>query len=129
MKHTRVRLATWLTPMIFIMTLTISCTSGMNINGANIETAHKSVLNIKYNLPTEQRMEFEISYWSLRDQTKNDKEFLDIVDGKSAEEMIVIGKRIFHVRKNDGDEEYKNYHSWDDMIHILGREIGQQYEY
>jgi len=132
MKHTilkcRIVPNTMLT-MIFIMTLTISCTSGMNINGSNMETAHKSVLNIKYNLPTEQRMEFEISYWSLRDQTKNDKEFLDIVDGKSAEEMIVIGKRIFHVRKNDGDEEYKNYHSWDDMIHILGREIGQQYGY
>jgi|LWDU01.1.fsa_nt_gi hypothetical protein len=120
---------TMMLAMIFIMTLTISCTSGMNINGSNMETAHKSVLNIKYNLPVEQRMEFEISYWSLRDQTKTDEEFLDIVDGKSAEEMIVIGKKIFHVRKNDGFKEYKNYHSWDDMIHILGREIGQEYDY
>jgi hypothetical protein len=115
--------------LIVIMTLTISCTSGNNINGSSIETAHKSVLNIKYNLPIEQRMEFEISYWSLRDQTKTDEEFLDMVDGKSAEEMIVIGKKIFHVRKNDGFEKYKKYHSWDDMIHNFGRKIGQQYEY
>ncbi len=104
--------------LIVIMTLTISCTSGNNINGSSIETAHKSVLNIKYNLPIEQRMEF-----------KTDEEFLDMVDGKSAEEMIVIGKKIFHVRKNDGFEKYKKYHSWDDMIHNFGRKIGQQYEY
>lgn len=119
MKHT----------IILIMLLTISCTSVNNINGSSIKTAHKSILTIKYNLPIEQRMEFEVSYWSLRDQTKNDEEFLNLVDGKSAEEMIVIGKRIFDIRKNDGFEKYKKYHSWDDMIHNFGRKIGQQYGY
>lgn len=71
---------------------------------------------IKDRLPTEQRIEFEVSYWIVRDAIKNKQAFLDLVDGKSAEEMIVLGKENFLQRKHSGFKAYEKYMSWEQMI-------------
>jgi hypothetical protein len=43
-------------------------------------------------------------------------EFLDIVDGKTPDELIEVGKEVFAQRKAEGFEEYQQYASWDEMI-------------
>lgn len=105
------------TLFVFVFTaFLLGCTSGSQINGRSVKTANRSVSMIKDRLPTEQRIEFEVSYWTIRDAIRNNEEFLDLVDGKSAEEMIVLGKENFQQRKNDGFKGYEKYASWEQMI-------------
>ncbi len=94
----------------------LGCISGNEVNGRSIKSANKSVNRIKHRLPTEQRIEFEVSYWTLRDSIKDRDEFLDTVGGKTVEELIVLGKAVFQQRKNSGFQNYDQYSSWDQMI-------------
>ena len=105
------------TVFVFIMcALLLGCSKGSEINGRSLKTANRSVSMIKDRLPTEQRIEFEVSYWTLRDSIKNKDEFLSTVDGKSADELIILGKEVFENRKNAGFKNYDQYNSWDQMI-------------
>ena len=96
--------------------LLIGCTSGSEINGRSLKTANRSVAMMKNRLPTEQKIEFEVSYWTLRDSLRNRDDFLDTVDGKSVEEMIVLGRGVFEKRKSEGFKSYAKYQSWEQMI-------------
>ena len=104
---------------VFVLALSITlvaCTSGNQINGRSLKSANKSVNRIKDRLPTEQRIEFEVSYWTLRDSIRDKSEFLDTVGGKTHEELIVLGKEVFQTRKKAGFKNYEQYTSWDQMI-------------
>lgn len=105
------------TTLVFIICITLfGCTSGNQINARSLKTANRSVSRIKNRLPTELRIEYEVSYWTLRDSIKDKNEFLDTVNGKTPEEMIVLGKEIFQQRKNAGFSNYDQYNNWDQMI-------------
>lgn len=105
------------TVFVFILfALLLGCSKGGEINGRSLKTANRSVSMIKDRLPTEKRIEFELSYWTLRDAIKDKDEFLESVDGKSPEELVVLGKEIFEERKNAGFKEYRQYDNWDQMI-------------
>jgi hypothetical protein len=71
---------------------------------------------IKGRLPQEKRIAFELSFWAIRTAYRNNSEFLDIVDGKTPDELIEVGKEVFAQRKAEGFEEYQQYASWDEMI-------------
>lgn len=102
---------------IFIICATlIGCTKGNQINGRSLRTATKSVSYIKNRLPVKQRVAFEVSFWSLRDEYRKNSEFLDVVDGKTSEELIVLGKELFQKRKNSGFKGYEKFNNWDGMI-------------
>lgn len=100
----------------------VACSKGQQINGHNTRTAYRSVKALKERLPPDARIEFEVSFWTLRDSIKSDKEFLDAVDGKKPEEIIVLGKELYQQRKNAGFAGYDKYTSWDDMIAKFGKE-------
>jgi hypothetical protein len=100
----------------------IACSKGQEINGHNTATAYRSVKALKNRLSPENRIEFEVSFWTIRDAKKDDKEFLDIVDGKKPEEIIAIGKEIYQERKAAGFKAYDEYSSWEDMIAKFGKE-------
>jgi hypothetical protein len=97
-------------------TLLFACGKGQEINGHSLRTADKSVKVLKERLPPENRIEFELAYWSIRDEHKNNDEFLDVVDGKTPLEIIALGKEIYQKRKDNGVEGYAQYASWGDMI-------------
>ncbi len=97
--------------------LSTGCSKGSQINGRSFKTALKSVKILKDRLPQEQRVAFELSFWAVRDQYKNNiSDFLDQVDGKSPEALIESGKAVFEKRKQEGFKEYQQYATWDDMI-------------
>ncbi len=105
------------TAFVFAICISLTgCTSGNQINARSLKTANRSVGRIKDRLPTELRIEFEVSYWTLRDSIRDKNEFLDTVDGKTPEEIIVLGKEVFQQRKNAGFESYVQYNNWDQMI-------------
>ena len=108
--------------LILCCTTLISCSRGQEINGHTTSTAYRSVKALKNRLPPEKRIEFEVSFWTIRDAKKNDKEFLDTVDGKTPEEIIATGKEIYQERKAAGLKGYDQYSSWEEMITKFGKE-------
>ena len=100
----------------------IACSRGQEINGHNTATAYRSVKAIKNRLSPDNRIEFEVSFWTIRDAKKDDKEFLDVVDGKTPEEIIAIGKEIYQERKAAGFKAYEQYSSWEEMIAKFSKE-------
>lgn len=100
----------------------IACSKGSQINGHTTRTAFKSVKALKNRLSPDARIEFEVSFWTLRDSIKADKEFLNAVDGKKPEEIIAMGKELYQQRKNSGYAGYDKYTSWEDMIAKFGKE-------
>ncbi|MGY6274797.1 DUF6694 family lipoprotein [Methylomonas sp. MgM2] len=106
-----------ITVLVFLFcALLMGCNKSHQINGSSLKTVNRSVNAIKDKLPLDQRIEFEVSYWSLRDEVKNNKDFLNEIDGMTPEKLIAKGKEIFQKRKAIGYKEYAQYDSWDQMI-------------
>ena len=104
----------------------IACGKGQQINGHNASTAYRSVKALKNRLPADSRIEFEVSFWAIRDAKKDDKEFLAAVDGKTPEEIIALGKQIYQDRKAAGVKGYEQFTSWEQMITKFGKERNEQ---
>ena len=104
----------------------VACGKGEEINGHTLLTANKSVKGLKERLAPEDRLEFEVSYWAIRDAKKDNKEFLDTVDGKTPFEIIDLGKEVYQQRKNEGFAGYTKYASWEDMIAQFDKERNAQ---
>jgi len=102
--------------VFLICALLMGCNKSHQINGSSLKTVNRSMAAIKERLPLDQRIEFEISFWTLRDEIRNNKEFLDAIDGKTPEQLIETGKELFMKRKAAGNKEYEQYATWDQMI-------------
>jgi hypothetical protein len=100
----------------------LACGKGEEINGHNTKTAYRSVKALKNRLSPDARIEFEVSFWTIRDAQKDDKEFLSVVDGKKPSEIIGLGKEIYQQRKQAGYKGYESYSSWEEMIAKFGKE-------
>ena len=96
--------------------LITACGNAGHINASSMKTALKSVGFIKERLPANQRIEFEVAYWALREQIKNDADFLKAIDDKMATDVIAMAKANFDKSKSVGDKEYAMYESWEHMI-------------
>ncbi len=108
--------------LILCFTSLIGCSKGSQINGHTTRTAFRSVKALKNRLSPDARIEFEVSFWTLRDSIKDEKEFLNTVDGKTPEEIIAMGKELYQQRKNSGLAGYEKYANWDEMIAKFGKE-------
>lgn len=108
--------------LILCCTTLIACGRGQEINGHTTATAYRSVKALKNRLSPDKRIEFEVSFWTIRDAKKDDKEFLNAVDGKNPEEIIAMGKEIYQERKAVGFKGYDQYSSWEEMIAKFGKE-------
>lgn len=111
--------------IVFTVAL-LGCGRGDQINGHNSRTAFRSVRMLKDRLPTEKRIEFEVSFWTIRDAFKDTDEFLNQVDGKTPDAVISLGREIYQQRKNQGFKTYDKYQSWEDMITQFSQERLQQ---
>lgn len=100
----------------------LGCSSSDEVSGRSIRSAYKSVIFIKRHLPVEQQVEFEVSFWTIRDAIKDDKELLAKVGGKKPDEVIAMAKEIYQQRKAAGAKEYQEFSSWDQMIAKYGQE-------
>jgi hypothetical protein len=108
--------------VLFLVVTLTGCGSSNEINARSLRTANKSVSFIKDRLPVEQRVEFEVSFWSLRDEIRDNSDFLDAIDGKTPEELIQMGRELFQKRKTAGFKDYEQYASWEQMISAYTQE-------
>lgn len=105
------------TILVFLLcTFAVACNKSHQINGSSLKTVNRSINAIKEKLPLDQRIEFEVSFWTLRDEIRNNKDFLNEIDGKTPEQLISKGKELFEKRKASGNKEYAQYNNWDQMI-------------
>jgi len=104
----------------------MACGKSDSINGHTIKTAYRSVKALKNRLSAENRIEFEVSFWTIRDANKDEANFLSIVDGKKPDEIIALGKELYQQRKAEGFANYNQYSSWEDMISKFGQERDDQ---
>ena len=108
--------------LIVSCTALVGCGKGSEVNGHNIKTAYRSVKGLKKYLPPEAQLEFEVSFWMLRDANKEDDAFLKVVDGKTPQQVIDLGKALYQERKASGFKEYEQYATWEAMINQFGKE-------
>lgn len=109
--------------MIVTFLITVGCDRATSsINASNKKTLNRSMTGIKRALPKAKRLEFEVSYWSLKKWSKDDSAFQDLVHRKNATELAELAKQQFDIRKAEGDPELAKYESWDSMIEILNSE-------
>jgi hypothetical protein len=116
-------------PLFFFIILCLAltaCGKGGTINGHTARTAYRSVKTIKEKLPPDNKIEFEVSFWTIRDAKPSEDEFLDAVDGKTPYEIIDMGKEIYQQRKSTGFKGYEKYNSWEEMIMNYGKERSDQ---
>ena len=111
-----------LTLFIALCLVLTGCGKGNSVNGHTTRTAYRSVKFIKERLPPDNRVEFEVAFWTLRDAYKSDEEFLDKVDGKSPDRIVDMGKEIYQQRKAEGAKEYEKYSTWEEMIAKFDKE-------
>lgn len=116
-------------PLFFFIILCLAltaCGRGQEINGHTAKTAYRSVKTIKERLPPDNKIEFEVSFWTIRDANSSEDAFLDAVDGKSPWEIIDMGKEIYQQRKAAGFKGYEKYNSWEEMIAQFDKERTDQ---
>jgi hypothetical protein len=92
------------------------CSTERHVNGRSMKSAYRSVRVLKEYLPKDSKLEFQIAFWTLKNGYPDKEDFLDVVDGKTAKEIIVAGKEKFEDMRGSGVSEYQQYSSWDDMI-------------
>lgn len=113
--------------LLIISSLTlVACGKGEQINGHNTNTAYRSIKAIKNRLPTDNRIEYEVSFWTIRDSIKDDAEFLNTVDGKNPQQIVELGKQIYDKRKAEGFKDYEQFTTWEAMIAKFGKERIEQ---
>jgi hypothetical protein len=109
-----------------LIALLAACGSGNQINGRSINTANKSIKYIKEHLPDDLRLEYELSYWTLRDEFKEDAKFLQAIDGKNPFELIDMGQESFTRRKAAGLKDYQAFVDWQAMLAEFGNKRSTQ---
>jgi len=111
---------------LIIFTSLLGCSSSDEVSGRSIRSAYKSVIFIKRHLPADQQVEFEVSFWTIRNATPKDKDLLEKVGGKNPIEIIEMAKAIYQERKNAGAKEYQEFTSWNQMIAKFSQERIEQ---
>jgi hypothetical protein len=106
-------------PIVLLLacsTMLVACNNGQKINGHTEKTAYRSIKMIKPRLPEEKRVAYEMSFWMIRDDKKDNSEFLNTIDEKTPDEIIGMGKELYQKRKDAGVAEYQTYKTWEEMM-------------
>jgi hypothetical protein len=108
-----------LSPLPFFIILCLAmtaCGKGGTVNGHTARTAYRSVKTMKEKLPPDNKIEFEVAFWTIKDANPKEDDFLNAVDGKTPWEIIDMGKEVYQQRKATGFKGYEKFNTWEEMI-------------
>ena len=111
--------------LIGLLLVVTSCGMGDQINANSEKSLYRSVTTLQRRLQDKERVEFEVSFWSLKQYAENEEAFRSQVNGKTVYEVIDLGKENFSKQKSAGNPEYTRFDSWDSMIAGLVNERRQ----
>lgn len=113
---------------VYLMSLCLlaaGCGKGDQINANSDNSLYRSVTTLQRRLPDQERVEFEVSFWSLKQFAESESTFRDQVNGKTVYEVIEMGKQNFVAQKAAGNPDYIKFDSWETMIAGLVKERQQ----
>ncbi len=102
--------------------LAVGCGKGDQINANSDNSLYRSVTTLQRRLPDDQRVEFEVSFWSLKQFAESESTFRTQVNGKTVHEVIEMGKQNFAAQKAAGHADYNKFESWESMIDEMVQE-------
>ena len=107
--------------LIFAVLLS-ACGQSDKINARSDRSMYRSLSGIQRNLPAQQKVEFQVSFWSLKQFAENEAEFRDQIHRKTVPEIIELGKENFAAQSAKGNAKFIKYATWDEMIAELVEE-------
>jgi hypothetical protein len=107
------------------VSLVTGCGQSDKINASTDKSLFRSVSGIERNLPAKQQVEFQVSFWSLKQYAESDAGFRTLVHRKTVPEIIELGKQNFAAQLEAGNPDFTKYSSWDAMIEELVQERKQ----
>ena len=111
--------------LISVCLLAVGCGKGDQINANSDNSLYRSVTTLQRRLPDQERVEFEVSFWSLKQFAADESTFRNQVNGKTVQEVIEMGKQNFAAQKAAGHADYIKFDSWETMIAGLVKERQQ----
>jgi hypothetical protein len=72
-------------------------------------------MQLKRSMGFNKGTEFEVAFWSLKQKSSDNDAFRALVNGKTPEEIVEMGKQNFTERKQANDPNYQ-HESWESMI-------------
>lgn len=99
-----------------------ACGQSDKINARSDRSMYRSMSGIQRNLPAQQKVEFQVSFWSLKQFAENEAEFRDQIHRKTVPEIIELGKENFTAQSAKGNAKFIKYATWDEMIAELVEE-------
>ncbi len=91
------------------------CDQSKQIRAKNQKTMLQSFMQLKRSMGFNKGTEFEVAFWSLKQKSSDNDAFRALVNGKTPEEIVEMGKQNFTERKQANDPNYQ-HESWESMI-------------
>lgn len=91
---------------------------GHELGGSTTEQVRKSALKVRRSMSSDDRTLFDTAFGVL-EKIKNEEgpdAFVKAVDGLKPEEVIELARQAVNQKIAAGSEEFKPYHSWEEMI-------------
>jgi hypothetical protein len=107
--------------LIFAVLLS-ACGGSDKINARSDRSMYRSMGGIQRSLPEKQKIEFQVSFWSLKEFAENEAKFRDQIHRKTVPEIIELGQENFVAQSAMGNAKFIKYATWDEMIEELVQE-------
>lgn len=95
---------------------------GQRVNANSARSLTRSVAGIERKLPENKKVEFQVSFWSLKQFSESDAAFRKTVHGQTVDRIIEMGRENFENQKAKGNPEFTKYASWEVMVTELMQE-------
>jgi hypothetical protein len=91
---------------------------GRELDGSTLAQVRQSALKVRRAMPSDERTLFDTAFGVL-EKIKNEEgpdAFVNAVDGLKPEDVIALARQTVNQKIAAGSEDFKPYHSWDEMI-------------
>jgi hypothetical protein len=105
--------------LIYFSPVLMHMQNGNQLHGSTNEQVLKSAMQVRRNLPTQERHSFDVAFGLLK-QFKSEESaenaFASAVGGKSTDEVVDLARKAVAEKIAAGDPKFKQFTSWDDML-------------
>ena len=120
-KSSQIKILAWIMALLsipYFFPAVMRMYEGHELSGSTVEQVRKSALKVRRAMPPDERTLFDTAFGVL-EKIKNEDgpdAFVNAVDGLKPEEVIELARQAVNQKIAAGSEEFKPYHSWDEMI-------------
>lgn len=104
--------------VIYFAPVLLHSQNSNEIHGSSIMQVRKSAMQVRRNLPSKDRNQFDTAF-GLLEKFKAEEGpdvFPKVVSGLNSEQVVELARQEVAAKIASGDPDFKNYASWDDML-------------